>query len=67
MTGMMDFPPDRFQKLGNSALIGAKMFLFSDMDVAEEILAATTHVNLESEQDFQEIFVDRLSFTPPSS
>ena len=66
-TGMMDFPLDRFHKLGNSALIGAKMFLFSEMNVPEEILSIASHVNLESEQDFQDIFVDRLSFTPPSS
>ena len=66
-TGMMDFPLDRFHKLGNSALIGAKMFLFSEMNVPEEILSIATHINLESEQDFQNIFVDRLSFTPPSS
>ncbi len=66
-TGMMDFPLDRFRKLGNSALIGAKMFLFSEMDVPEEILAITTHVNLESEQDFQDIFVNNLTFTQTSS
>ena len=66
-TGMMDFPLDRFHKLGNSALIGAKMFLFSEMNVPEEILSIATHINLESEQDFQDIFVDRLSFTPPSN
>lgn len=65
-TGMMDFPLDRFRKLGNSALIGAKMFLFSEMRVAHEILALTDHVNLESEADFQDIFVNKLSLTPPS-
>ena len=65
-TGMMDFPLDRFHKLGNSALIGAKMFLFSEMIIPEEILAVTSHVNLESETDFQDIFVDNLTFTPPS-
>ena len=62
-TGMMDFPLDRFHKLGNSALIGAKMFLFSGMDLSKEILAITRHINLESEADFQDIFVDKLSFT----
>jgi uncharacterized 2Fe-2S/4Fe-4S cluster protein (DUF4445 family) len=66
-TGMMDFPLDRFHKLGNSALIGAKMFLFSESGLPEEILAITRHINLESEEDFQDIFVDKLSFTPPSS
>ena len=66
-TGMMDFPLDRFHKLGNSALIGAKMFLFSGMDIPEAILARTEHVNLESEADFQDVFVSRLSFIQPSS
>lgn len=62
-TGMMDFPLDRFHKLGNSALIGAKMFLFSDKELTREILAITRHINLESEADFQDIFVDKLSFS----
>lgn len=66
-TGMMDFPLDRFRKLGNSALIGAKMFLFSEMEVPEAILAITDHVNLESELDFQDIFVDKLIFTLSSN
>ncbi len=66
-TGMMDFPPDRFHKLGNSALIGAKMFLFGTPEMAGEILGLCRHLNLESEKDFQDIFVDRLSFNPPSS
>ena len=66
-TGMMNFPRDRFHKLGNTALIGAKMFLFSKMDTTKEILALTRHVKLESEEDFQNIFVDDLSFTPPTS
>lgn len=66
-TGMMRFPPDRFHKLGNTALIGAKMFLFSDMSVSDEILALSSHVKLESEADFQDVFVDELNFTTPSS
>lgn len=66
-TGMMDFPLDRFHKLGNSALIGAKMFLFSEREVADQILALCKHMNLESERDFQDIFVDHLSFILPSS
>jgi len=66
-TGMMGFPLDRFHKLGNTALIGAKMLLFADLDVAEDILAITEHVNLESAKDFQDIFVSKLYFTPTSS
>lgn len=66
-TGMMDFPIERFHKLGNSALIGAKMFLFSEMKVPEEILSLTTHINLESVQDFQDIYIDQLHFNQSSS
>ncbi|MDF1574866.1 MAG: ASKHA domain-containing protein [Bacteroidales bacterium] len=66
-TGMMDFPPDRFRKLGNSALMGAKMFLFSPMELTEKILGLSSHVNLESEKDFQDIYVNSLSFNTPSS
>jgi len=64
--GMMNVPRDRFRKLGNSALIGAKMFLFSDADVCESILSMTSHVNLESEPDFQDIFIERISLNPTS-
>jgi uncharacterized 2Fe-2S/4Fe-4S cluster protein (DUF4445 family) len=65
-TGMMDFPRDRFHKLGNSALMGAKMFLFSEKDLIGKILSISAHVNLESEKDFQDVFVNKLSFTPAS-
>jgi uncharacterized 2Fe-2S/4Fe-4S cluster protein (DUF4445 family) len=66
-TGMMDFPPDRFHKLGNSALMGAKMLLFSEEGIEQDILSVCRHVNLESEKDFQDIFVDQLSFSQSSS
>jgi len=64
-TGMMDFPLDRFHKLGNAALIGAKMFLFSESDQVEEILGLCHHMNLESAGNFQDIFVEQLSFSFP--
>jgi len=64
---MIDFPADRFRKLGNSALIGAKMFLFSEQGAEESILSLTSHVNLESEPDFQDIFIDKITLDPPSS
>lgn len=66
-TASMNFDLDRFHKLGNSALIGAKMFLFSELELEEEILSLCSHHSLESEKDFQDIFVDRLSFILPSS
>jgi uncharacterized 2Fe-2S/4Fe-4S cluster protein (DUF4445 family) len=66
-TGMMEFSPDHFRKLGNTALMGAKMFLFSEEGETESILALTRHVNLESEPDFQDIFVKNLTFNQSSS
>jgi uncharacterized 2Fe-2S/4Fe-4S cluster protein (DUF4445 family) len=66
-TGMMDFPLAKFRKLGNSALIGAKMFLFEEEALTNKILSMSSHMNLESEKDFQDIFVDRLSFSIPSN
>jgi len=59
--GMLEFPVERIRKLGNSALMGAKMFLFEDHAKCNEILGITTHVSLEGEADFQDIFVKHLS------
>jgi uncharacterized 2Fe-2S/4Fe-4S cluster protein (DUF4445 family) len=60
-TGMIDFPVDNIHKMGNTALIGAKMFLFRQGDeMTGLILSRTTHINLESDPGFQEIFVGNL-------
>jgi len=66
-TGMMEFTPGHFRKLGNTALMGAKMFLFSEEGAADPVLALTRHVSLESEEDFQDIFVENLTFNRSSS
>jgi len=60
-TGMLKCPVEKMQQMGNSALMGAKMFLFRDMYNPEEILRITEHLSLESDPDFQDIFVDQLS------
>jgi uncharacterized 2Fe-2S/4Fe-4S cluster protein (DUF4445 family) len=62
--GMLEFQVDRMHKLGNSALLGGKMFLFKDTKHPETILRITEHVSLESEPGFQDIFVDNLAFKP---
>ena len=46
--------------MGNTALIGAKMFLFSDNQMTEAILSRTKHINLESDPNFQNIYVDKM-------
>ena len=61
-TGMLRFGTDRMHKLGNTALMGAKMLLFSDPTVTESILSLVSHVNLESEPHFQDLYVNHMRF-----
>lgn len=59
-TGMIGGSTDRIHKMGNTALIGAKMFLFEDAAFREEILGITQHIHLESDPEFQNIYVDKM-------
>ena len=61
-TGILDFPEEKINKMGNTALIGAKMFLFQDEKTVKEILSKTRHINLESDPEFQDIYVDKMLF-----
>jgi uncharacterized 2Fe-2S/4Fe-4S cluster protein (DUF4445 family) len=61
-TGMIALEPGKIHKMGNTALIGAKMFLFTGPDAGEEILPIIRHINLESDKDFQDIYVDHMLF-----
>ncbi len=60
--GMLDFPAEKIIKLSNSALMGAKMFLFEDEKIIENILLKSKHISLESDSDFQNIFCDKMIF-----
>ena len=66
-TGMLFCPAEKMHKLGNSALTGAKMLLFSDSQFTDEILDKTTHVNLEGDPDFQDIYIENMGFYNPDS
>jgi uncharacterized 2Fe-2S/4Fe-4S cluster protein (DUF4445 family) len=59
-TGMVETTEERIHKMGNTALIGAKMFLFGKGELAEEILGKTRHVNLEAFPDFQDIYISKM-------
>ena len=59
--GMLEFPEDSIRKLGNSALMGAKMFLFNNCKDPDKLLCLTRHLSLESVPNFQDIFVENLS------
>ncbi|MBV5315532.1 MAG: DUF4445 domain-containing protein [Prolixibacteraceae bacterium] len=61
-TGMIELPEEKIHKMGNTALIGAKMFLFSDSAITTEILNKTRHINLEGDPSFQDIYVDKMLF-----
>ncbi len=62
-TGMIDLPEEKIHKMGNTALIGAKMFLFSELKNTDEILSKTRHINLEGDSNFQDIYVDKMMFS----
>lgn len=59
-TGMIGISAEKIHKMGNTALIGAKMFLFEDAPFREEILGITQHIHLESDPEFQNIYVDKM-------
>jgi len=62
-TGMIELPGEKIRKMGNTALIGAKIFLFSDDETIENILSKTSHINLEQDPSFQDIYVDKMMFS----
>lgn len=58
--GMIGLPEKKIRKMGNTALIGAKMFLFDEGTMATEILNGISHINLEGDPQFQDIFVEKM-------
>lgn len=61
-TGLIETTEDKIVKLGNTALIGAKMFLFEDEKFIQKILSKTTHINLEGDSAFQDIYIEKMVF-----
>ena len=61
-TGMIELPVEKIHKMGNTALIGAKIFLFSDLLNNNDILSNTKLINLEGDPSFQDIYVDKMLF-----
>jgi uncharacterized 2Fe-2S/4Fe-4S cluster protein (DUF4445 family) len=63
--GLLDFPVEKVRPSGNTALLGAKLALFSlpEHDGAyPEILASVKHVSLDEDARFQETFVEEMVF-----
>jgi uncharacterized 2Fe-2S/4Fe-4S cluster protein (DUF4445 family) len=58
--GLIECEEDKIVKLGNTALIGAKMFLFEEESFIHEIISKTTHINLEADPGFQDIYIEKM-------
>jgi len=59
-TGLIECEEEKIVKLGNTALIGAKMFLFKDDEFIQNILSKTKHINLEGDPNFQDIYIEKM-------
>jgi uncharacterized 2Fe-2S/4Fe-4S cluster protein (DUF4445 family) len=63
--GLLDFPAEKVKPSGNTALLGAKLALFSLQEhhgAYPEILGKVRHVSLNEAQGFQETFVEEMGF-----
>lgn len=60
--GLLEFPVEKITRVGNTALIGAKMALFQDCQEWKDVLKICRHVSLESFRDFQDVFVSKMFF-----
>jgi uncharacterized 2Fe-2S/4Fe-4S cluster protein (DUF4445 family) len=60
--GLLDFAEDKIRKMGNTALIGAKMFIFTNPGIIDEVLKFIRHISLESDPEFQELFIKNMIF-----
>jgi uncharacterized 2Fe-2S/4Fe-4S cluster protein (DUF4445 family) len=63
--GLLDFPAEKVQPVGNTALLGAKLALFSpagDAEAYKPVREKIEHVPLSADPAFQEIYVEEMSF-----
>ena len=63
--GLLDFAAEKVAPAGNTALLGAKLALFSLSDHSgayPEILGKVKHVSLNEDERFQETFVEEMVF-----
>ncbi len=67
--GLIDWPGDRVQVAGNTALLGAKLALFADDGALsgeyEALRGRVEHIPLASDPRFMDAYVERMSFPPP--
>ncbi len=63
--GLIPLQREKIEAAGNSALRGAKLALFND-DQIERIVSITRHIPLAEDPEFQDIFVDNITFPVPT-
>lgn len=64
--GLLPVPPERIQPAGNTALLGAKLALFQkDPEIYSSIKNLGSHVELNLDEQFQDIFVNEMVFPEP--
>ncbi len=63
--GLIDFPSEKVEAAGNTALLGAKLALFSldgEDGSFQEVRRRVEHVSLHEDARFQDVFVEELTF-----
>jgi len=63
--GLLNFPLDKIEPAGNTALLGAKMALFApaaESELHSEVRRKTEHISLAADPAFQETYVEQMLF-----
>jgi len=63
--GLLDFPVECIEPVGNTALLGAKLALFAPEQEAHaisQLCERIEHVSLVADRSFQDVFIDELRF-----
>jgi uncharacterized 2Fe-2S/4Fe-4S cluster protein (DUF4445 family) len=60
--GLLQFTPEQIHPAGNTALLGAKIALFSDPGQFDSLARRITHVSLSELPGFQDIYVEEMAF-----
>jgi len=68
--GLIRFPPAKVRQAGNTALLGAKLALFSPPEqegAIARIVETVEHVSLNADPRFQDIYVEEMAFPEAAS
>jgi len=64
--GLLPFPTGRIVPSGNTALLGAKIALFTEQGAWDALASRIEHISLHEKPDFQNIYVEEMTFPLPS-